>query len=349
MTTHRIRLLSSMIAVFATMVLAIAGAGPLSDSFTNWLDHAAIKYRTTPPRDPVAELNRKLLNGSVQLTFDGPAGYLRSVLNALHVSVDSQIAVFAKDSVQQTRISMGNPRTLFFNDSVAVGWVRGGFVELAAQDPQQGVVFYVLDQKLVSRPQFKRSDGCLSCHYSYGTVGVPGMLVRSTLQFTVDHTVPLPKRWGGWYVTGHHGSIRDLGNADVNKLFETPLPSNTFNWQTLEGKFDTTGYLSTQSDIVALMVFEHQMHLMNLLSRIGWEARIADFQKHAGMIAPSRLDDHSDAPVQIDAAAKEVVDYMLFVDEAPLADKIVGSSGFSATFSAQGPLDSKGPLCRECR
>ena len=67
------------------------------------------------------------------------------MLEALNVPVESQIVVFARDSVQLARITMTNPRTLFFNESVAVGWVRGGFIEVASQDPQNGVIFYALE------------------------------------------------------------------------------------------------------------------------------------------------------------------------------------------------------------
>jgi hypothetical protein len=330
--------------VFAATAMMNARAGQLSDTFTNWLDHPAIAYKTTPPTDVVAQLNRRIQEGSVHLTFEGPSGYLRSVLEALKVPIESQIAVFAQDSVQGPRIRMNNPRTLFFNDSVAVGWVRGGFVELAAQDPRQGVVFYVLAQTLVGQPRFERSDSCLTCHYSYSTAGVPGMLVRSAGQFAVDQRTPLEKRWGGWYVTGDHGSIRHLGNADLNALSETPAPAHTFNWPSFEGQFDTAGYLSTRSDIVALMVFDHQMHLMNLLSRMGWEARVADSKKG---LAPGVSTDQSDAPVPLADAAKELVDYLLFVDEAPLHDQIRGSSDFSEKFAAQGPRDRKGRSLRQ--
>jgi hypothetical protein len=163
----------------------------------------------------------------------------------------------------------------------------------------------------------------------------------------VDQTIPLEKRWGGWYVTGQHGSIRHLGNADLGRLFETTPPSGNLNWPSFQGQFDTTGYLSTHSDIVALMVFEHQMHMMNLLSRIGWEARVADYQKRTGTIALSTAESQSDTPVPLGAAAKELVDYLLFVDEARIADKILGSSRFSETFASQGPYDSKGRSLRQ--
>lgn len=319
----------------------------LSDTFTNWLDHPAINYRATPPSDAVAELNRSIQEGRVRLRFDGPSGYLRSVLTTLNIPIESQIAVFAKDSVQRDRISLGNPRTLFFNDNVSVGWVRGGFIELAAQDPQQGVIFYSLDQTLLGQPQFRRRDDCLTCHYSYSTAGVPGMLVRSAAQFTVDQSIPLEKRWGGWYVTGNHGSIEHLGNADLEKLFDTSPPATGFNWPSLDGKLDTMGYVSTYSDIVALLVFEHQMHMMNLFTRIGWEARVADYQKSGGQLPLDARRSQSDAPIPVGDAAREVVDYLLFVGEATLADKIRGSSGFAEQFAAKGPYDSKGRSLRQ--
>lgn len=53
-----------------------------------------------------------------------PQSYLRSLLTALKISLESQMLVFSKTSIQQARIKTGNPRSLFFNDSVAVGWVR---------------------------------------------------------------------------------------------------------------------------------------------------------------------------------------------------------------------------------
>jgi hypothetical protein len=329
-------------------------AGQLSDTFTNWLQHPAIQYGTRPVSDPVAELNRKLQDGTVHLTFDGPSGYLRSVLNALDVPVESQIAVFVKDSVQAARISPGNPRTIFFNDSVAVGWVRGGFIELAAQDPQQGVVFYSLDQNLFARAQtlvgpvhFTPRSECVTCHFNYSTVGVPGMLARSVGQFAVDDRTPIEQRWGGWYVTGS-SSIRHLGNADPARIFDSPPPSDTLNWSSFDGKFDWTGYLAPSSDISAHMVFEHQMHMMNLLTRIGWEARVAAYRtRSSGPTVHGRSEDAAEVTVPLQKAAKETVDYLMFVDEAPLADRIVGSVPFTEKFEARGPRDRKGRTLRQ--
>ena len=333
--------------MFAATALAKAGPAQLSDSFSNFAEHPAIAYHSIASDDAVARLNREIAAGTIQLKAEGPSGYLRSVLGALHVPIESQVAVFAKDSFQRDLISRQNPRTLFFNDDVAVGWVRGGFIELAAQDPRQGVVFYVLDptspsassrqdQAVPDRPRFTRRDDCLTCHYSYSTTGVPGMITRSAGQYTVDHTIAIDKRWGGWYVTGNAGSIPHLGNIALDAVVETPA-AKTVGLPSFERQFDTAGYLSTHSDVVALMVFEHQMHMMNLLSRIGWEARVA-----AGIV-----DSRFDAPVRLADAARELVDYLLFVDEAPLTGTLAGSSGFAEQFAAAGPRDRQGRSLRQ--
>jgi hypothetical protein len=46
-------------------------------------------------------------------------------------------------------------------------------------------------------------------------------------------------------------------------------------------------------------------------------------------------------------AASEVVDYMLFVREAPIGDDIRSSSGFRERFEQQGPFDRKGRSLRQ--
>jgi hypothetical protein len=273
------------------------------------------------------------------------------VLEALHIPIESQMAVFSKTSVQSRLIDPHNPRTLFFNDSAVVGWVRGGFVEVAAQDPQQGVIFYTLAQMAVGKPQFTRRDDCLQCHNSNNAMGVPGMLVRS--QFTArngeamrwlgsyvsDHRSPLEERWGGWYVTGKTGTIQHMGNAVVTDADEpeSVVTDQMLNLESLQGKFETDAYLSPYSDIVALMVFEHQMHMMNLLTRVGWQTRYFLRSGNSGDLKAGDLVDTTEA----------LVDYMLFVDEAPLANRIEGTSGFTEKFSVEGPRDSRGRSLRQ--
>ena len=143
-------------------------------------NHPAIAYATAPVSDPVALLNERLRRGEVTLEKNEHSGYLPSVLSALGVSIDSQVLVFSKTSFQAPRINPTNPRAIFFNDSVAVGWVRGGPVmEFVAQDPKQGSIFYTLEQSAAGTPQFERNDTCVMCHVSDATHYVPGLFVGS--------------------------------------------------------------------------------------------------------------------------------------------------------------------------
>ena len=268
------------------------------------------------------------------------------MLDALSVPVESQILVFSKTSFQAPRISPKNPRAIYFNDTVSVGWVRGGEVlEFAAQDPAQGTLFYTLSQDRARAPLFERTDACVGCHSSSATHYVPGMFIGSvfpgidgTLLYagpaeTTDHRTPFDLRWGGWFVTGTHRADRHMGNAiatnptDVSAMV-TP---ETTHVTSLAGRFDTKGYLSPHSDLVALLAIEHQATMLNLITRIGWEARIG--RQESGR--------------SIEEAAEELVDYLLFVDEAPLPGPIAGTTAFAATFEAQGPRDRRGRSLRD--
>jgi hypothetical protein len=337
---------ASVAGLVAAISLWLATASPaqLSDTFTNWIEHPAIAYRTRPLADPVARLNRELRDGRVQLKFEGPSGYLGSALSALNIPVESQVALFSQDSLQRQLINSTNPRAIFFNDTVSVAWVNGGFIEVASQDPRQGIVFYALDNDPVARPQFVRRQDCLSCHYSYSTSGVPGMLDRSYAQFKVDHSIPLEQRWGGWFVTGQPNAVRHQGNRVVTTGERSPASAT---WPSMAVKFDASPYPSAQSDIVALLAFDHQMKGMNLIARIGWEARVAEFAAQNGGSAaalPQGVAD--DAPIPLADAAREVVDYFLFVDEAPFPAPVRGASGFAEWFERQGRRDRVGRSLR---
>ncbi len=131
-----------------------------------------------------------------------------------------------QDQLTGSRISPRVPRALYFNDKVFVGWVKGGdVVELASVDPRQGVIFYTLGQEQVATPRVVRRDECLQCHASGGLLGVPDVVVRSVYPdrtgmplfqagtFITDHRSPLKQRWGGYYVSGTHGSQTHMGNV----------------------------------------------------------------------------------------------------------------------------------------
>jgi hypothetical protein len=288
--------------------------------------HRAINY-SRPSNDPIAALLKKD-NAVARLTSEGPSGHLRSLLDTLDVPASSQIMVFSPGSVQSRIIGADNPRALYFNDSVVIGWVRKGFIEIAAQDPEQGTVFYTVNAGLLGGPTIARSDDCLSCHDTNRTGGVPGMIEP------IGQTRPLERRWGGWYVTGDLGTIEHFGNMDVATLTSGAAAPKTVRLASLDERFDRRGYLTPYSDIAALMVFEHQMQMMNLLTHVGWTTRIASQE--------GRL-----TSATIRSRIEELVDYMLFVDEAPIASPMKGTSGFTEAFSARGPNDAKGRSLRQ--
>ena len=162
------------VAVFLCYLIALATTtlAELNDRLGPGLDHPAIQYRIGPLEDPVSALIMKLQSGDAQLHFEGPQGYLKSLIEALKVPVESQIAVFSKTSLQKDLIEPRNPRTIFFNDSVSVAWMFGGFIELASHDPEKGVIFFTLPQQPSDRPMFQRRNDCLACHFSDQSLGV---------------------------------------------------------------------------------------------------------------------------------------------------------------------------------
>src|SRR5262245_20182215 len=293
-----------------------------SGAFMGSADDPAIRYSTATLRNAVDDLNGKLRDGAVRLAFEGRSGYLQSALDALRIPVDSQLLVFSRTSLQGKRIGEANPRALFFNDRVALGWVRDGdVIEVAAHDASAGVVFYTLDQRTAlsdGPPQFKRAFVCLGCHVTLDTLGVPGLLMFSTTrpepsQFAgvprhIDHGDPLNLRFGGWFVTGSTGRAAHMGN-DVAAL----AGRGGRELKSVDGLFNADGYRALSSDVVAHLVFTHQAGMTNLLTRAGWEARAVDPALHPPYMTTPEKDAAIDAVVS--GVAREVVDHMLFVDE----------------------------------
>ena len=325
-------------ALALASTVAVVSQQRRSGAFDQSINHPAIKYLTSDTDTIVDRLNKKLLDGSAKLVFNEKTGYLKSVLDLLNIPVESQVMVYTQTSLQAQHIRMDNPRAIYFNDEVSVGYIRGaGLIEVAAQDPKMGTVFYVVHEVPSAGPTFNReSSNCLRCHLSWDTLGVPGLSVLTTYPRqsvndyanggVVDHYKPIAERWGGWYVTGKQVPARHMGNYPliVAKPPALPPPAR----ESLSGQFNLDGYLAPYSDIVALMVLDHQAHFVNLVTRATYEARLGEEPRIA-------------------EAAEALADYMLFVDEARIPSPIVGSSGFTEKFIAQGPRDSKGRSLRE--
>jgi hypothetical protein len=340
------------VIVAAVVCASVTAMGQLAEHPTiGATKHPAIDYDKQPTHDLVAELKQRVEAGTANVPFEATTGYLRPVLDALHVPIESQMLVISKTGIQALYTEPANPRAIYFNDAVTVGYIRGApLLEIAVEDPRQGVVFYTIDQKPQDRPLVDRRSGCFTCHTAFSTLSVPGLLMRSVLvsreglsgaslgRDDPDDRTPFRQRWGGWYVTGTHGDMRHMGNVILNRgeTRDTAVSDRTLNRTSLDDVFDAKGYLSPHSDIVALMVFQHQVRMTNLITRVGWDARIAAHEH--------RLD-LTNGPMR-DAIA-ELVDYLLFVEEAPLTATVKGTSGFAEKFAAQGPRDRHGRSLRQ--
>jgi hypothetical protein len=352
----------------ATLLIVIALGATARAQSDSFYEQEPIRYSAPDVNDPVARLQKRLDSGEVKLNYEDAHGYLRSVLELLEVPVSSQMLVFSKTSFQRDRISPESPRAVYFNDSVYVGSVQlGEVVEVSAVDPQKGAIFYTLAQQPVERPVLRRqTHDCLQCHDSSLSLGVPGHIVRSVFPdtngqpilsagtFVTNHNSPLSERWGGWYVTGTHGKQTHMGNVNVARpAHHEPPPKLEFtagvNVTDLAGRCDVAPYLSPHSDIVALMVLEHQTHLHNLITRANYQTRLAlrdegAMNRALGRPADERLDSTMS---RVKSVCEPLVRYMLFAEEAPLTNRVEGTSGFAREFAARGPRDRQGRSLRD--
>ena len=326
---------------------------------------ALLRIRTAPPAtgteqkrlstpsgpalpEAIADLQRRIDRGEVKLPMVGETGYLQPLLNELQIPVSSQTLVFGRNSAQLFLISPETPRALYFNDDVYVGYVQGApHLEIASVDPDTGPVFYTLDQEEADKPQFTRQEtDCFACHDTFeADKPVSRLLMLSTLAdskgtalnrsaLVTNDKSPFAERWGGWYVTGTHGSQFHMGNrfvtepasslGDIHQYAKSANLSNGANVTDLTKRFDTRPYLSPDSDIVALMVLGHQTHVHNLITVANYNLRME--------ASESDLKSHGEP----------LVEAMLFSDAVPLTEPVRGTTTFAEEFSARGPHDSKG-------
>jgi hypothetical protein len=327
-------------------------------------DRPPINYSSAKPDNVVTRLQKQIDAGQVKLPFADEFGYLPAVLKELRVPTSSQMLVFSKTSLQRDRISPRTPRALYFNDDVYVGFCRlGEVMEVSVADPELGTVFYTVTQEPAARPKFQRqTENCLTCHLSRHQ-GIPALVVRSVYpdregnpilsggSFRTDHTSPLKERWGGWYVTGTHGKQPHLGNLVLPRRSVPDDPTNDagLNVTDLKDRIDTGMYLTPHSDLVALMVLEHQTEMHNRVTAANYQTKLA----HRDADVINELDNAPKGRLtegtarRVDSAAEQVVKYLLFAEETGLTEPVRGTSGFAEEFAKRGPFDKRGRSLRD--
>lgn len=327
------------------------------------LDRPPIHYATAKADNAVTVLEQKLRKGTTEWKHDSERGYLAALLKSFDIPVSSQVLVFSKTSLQRSRIGPKTPRAIYFNDEVTVGFCKQGDVlEVAASDPNLGTVFYTLDQRPDKRPVFTRqTDACLICHGSSGNQGYPGHVIRSVFSDRlgepvlskgarrVDHSTPFEDRWGGWYVTGTSGKQTHQGNQRLDGWRGSAEGEPAANVTDLKSYFTVADYLGPHSDLVALMVLEHQGEMNNRLGRANFQVRQAlfeetDLNKALGDPPGKRRES---IQRRIEWACEPVVKYLLFHEEAKLSEPVAGTSDFAKEFAARGPFDSRKRSLRE--
>jgi hypothetical protein len=330
-------------------------------------EEAPHHYWSVPLTDKGTELDAALQSAQFSLPGGPDLLAVRAVLKELKIPESSQTLVFSKTSLQKTMISPWNPRALYFNDECYAGWVPGGMMEFAMIDPVLGPIFYLLDfhRPDRARPKLDRPQNCLDCHGSNMTNRLPGLMIRSVFPdkeggvlfqagtSLIDHTSPIDTRWGGWFVTGNHGSATHRGNAFASELRGNVTLDTTqsANQQSLEHFFTIKNYPRGTSDIVSLMVLEHQIMMSGRLTEASYDIRAAIVRQkalRAELGDPPTDELVGTAKIIAESHATKVLDALLFKDEAELPlGGIQGHPDFQRDFRASHPSTPDGQSLAE--
>lgn len=314
-------------------------------------------YKRGRDDNVVTRLDARLASGELELPPEGPAGRLRPLLRALGVPEASQLLVFSKTSLQRHHVSLQNPRALYFGPDVYVGWIPGAAsIELACGDPALGVVFYSLPQDPATPPRLRRDDSCLRCHATTHTDEEPGVVLRSVFVDPTGHPIasagdvdvtlrtPLVERWGGWLVTGaFEGRHRGNAAAVADERGGYAVPHRPAADLTAFAELRAGDYPAATSDIAALLVFEQQATIHNLLVRATLQTR---YLLDKDRVVNELLDEHgmrASTRRVVDRLAAEIAAALLLDGEPSLAGLgAAPAPAFAAAYAAQWPRDERG-------
>lgn len=345
-------------------------------------EYPTIPYASGEANDPVAVLARGLESGDVTLAREGQSAYLAAVLRELGIPASSQMLVFSKTSLLARLVWPETPRAIYFNDRVYVAWTPGSDgLEISAHDPELGPVFYNLEPDAESGPRIRRQTGlCLQCHDSFSLTGggVPrhilgsgptdenGQLASHELWRITADTTPIRERWGGWYVTGTHGDQLHMGNvvaggpdgwrlagrrgpgaggAGLGAGDAAAAARRGGNLTDLGELIDVTPYLGAHSDIVALLVAEHQVTVQNLITLVGYRVRTRLHIDEQAGLSPGEMSPRTARLVE--GLGESLVRALFLVGSPRFESPIEGTSTFVADFMAGGRRDALGRSLRD--
>jgi hypothetical protein len=335
--------LSILILWLAMTWAAAAGTGEIA------FDQSPHDYWKRPLTDRFTRLKTEIESGRLSLEANGEKAFLLGLLKALDIPASSQMLVFSTTSLQLRLISPSNPRALFFNEDLYVGYIPGGRIEVVSIDPDLGGIYYIFDIPRGAQPlQVERSNRCMNCHASEDTGYVPGLVVKSVMpgphggsldayrQGQTGHAVPFKNRFGGWYVTGYHGPEEHLGNF-IGRL----SPEGLTKIPIVPGQlFDFARYPVPTSDILPQLLHEHQAGFVNRVVAATYRAReLAE----SGNGIPGAA-----AGAELDAIARALTRYLLFADETPLPEGgIEGDPAFKTDFLRSRRMAANGASLKD--
>lgn len=332
------------------ILLTFLVAGRLQSQTWNDFETPPHNYWSVPPQDQVTRLHARLEKGEISLPAGtDPKVFLKAYLEALNVPASSQLLVFSKSALQRNVVSGLNPRALYFNEDTYVGWIPGGLIEVTGIDPVLGGIFYIFSPPDEKKPipLLDRRESCLGCHAGGPTSFLPGLMVRS-LHTQEDgrslgdasphnggHHTPFEKRWGGWYVTGAPPEMKHLAN--LYSARETPdTPSGP-----LERIMPPGTHLSAGSDVLPLMLHDHQCMAVNALMEANYRIRVGLHKSKGDAPVASRAIP-TDAMQMAEKQAAKLVRFLLFTDEARLPAPVAGDPAFRRDFAAGAKKDHAG-------
>ena len=328
--------------------LAFAGITAGEEATHHRFGDAPHSYWSREPHDAFVKVMARIEKGGIKLDTTSEKTQLTSLLKALDVPVTSQLLVYSATSFQGGLIRPANPRALYFNEEVYVGFVPGGRFEVAAIDPDLGPVFRIFRPTPDGHPEVTRSERCMNCHAGRTSLQVPGLVAESVIctdtgasldgfrREQVGHTIPLSDRFGGWHVTGTHEHGDHLGN-----LMGVAAPGGYKRLQDPPGSlFDWGHYPARTSDLFTHLIHEHQLGFHNLVTLGVYRTRDALEAGHGHLL-------NEDAAALNDIA-RQLVRYLLFANEARLpAGGVKPDPAFMADFLARRQPIANGASLRD--
>jgi hypothetical protein len=359
--------MSDVPSLFRRLLLAALTGAVTSPALAQQVEpfeEPPMNYSATKPDDRATALNAAFLKKADEVRSLPAKKRLKWLLDELGIPVESQLLVFSKTSLQRDLINPETPRVLYFSDEAYVGWSVTGSFEVALFDAKLGTTFYLLDQHATKEePLLERSGDCLLCHSRHEHT--PSLRTRTVFPdangeplsgsggSNIAPSTPLAERWGGWYLTGTKDPFQHRANLTGKKVedFEGPNAQPTRNLATLEGVVDTRRYLLKTSDIVPMLMHDHQVHVHNVLSTANQDARIA---LHRWPAMREILGLPKDAPPQgsclvvFDSQAEKIIDALLCRDEAAWPAEGIQSDGvFAQAYAKTRKPDAKGRSLRD--